>query len=207
MNLLETVPLPPFESALTPEFFSRDPVVIARELIGCRLVRHFEDGYAMVRIVETEAYDCPIDPSCYVIERLPGAKEALRGPPGRYYFHKSYEHFLLNVVCQPLEYEATILIRAVEPMVGLEHLQKNRTVKKDLELTNGPAKLVQALELYPRFAGLEVNQPDTYFAPGKPVPEERVTITARVGLSVGRELPWRFFETGNRWVSSGKPSS
>ena len=207
MNLLEAVPLPPFDDAFTPEFFNRNPVKVARELIGCLLVRHFAVGYALVRIVETEAYDCPNDPSCYVIERLPGAKEALRGPPGRYYFHKSYEHALLNVVCQPLEYEATILIRAVEPLAGLERLRENRTVKKDLELTNGPAKLVQALELYPKFAGLEINQPDAYFTRGETVPDERVTVTARVGLSVGKELPWRYLETGNRWVSPGKPSS
>jgi len=122
MNLLEAVPLPPFESALTPEFFNRNPVTVARELLGCLLVRHFLEGYAIVRIVETEAYDCPVDPSCFVIERLPGAKEALRGPPGRFYFHKSYEHALLNVVCGPLEVEATILIRAVEPLAGLEFL-------------------------------------------------------------------------------------
>jgi len=207
MTLLEAVPLPPFEAALTPDFFNRNPVQVARELIGCLLVRRFDTGYALVRIVETEAYDCPNDPSCFVIERLPGAKEALRGPPGRYYFHKSYEHSLLNVVCMPLEYEATILIRAVEPLAGLEHLQSRRTVKKDLELTNGPAKLVQALELYPKFTGLEINQPDAYFTRGEPVPDERVTVTARVGLSVGKQLPWRFLETGNRWVSAGKPSS
>lgn len=199
-------------SSLPPSFFERDPVLVARELLGCLLVRRegAPQGFATVaavRIVETEAYDCPRDPSCYVIEKLPGAKEALAGPPGRLYFHRSYEHRLLNVVCMPAGHEATILIRAAEPLFGLDWLRARRPVKRERDLMSGPAKLVQALGLAAQLDGQSVDGPELSFAAGDPVPDEEVTITARVGLSVGRELPWRFLIAGNPWVSPGKPSA
>ena len=199
--------VPDFAQALSPAFFGRDPVMVARELLGCLIVRVFPEGTAALRIVETEAYDCPRDPSCHVIERLPGASEALHGPPGRYYFHRSYEHALLNVVCMPPAHDATILVRAAEVVSGAELLQAHRPVKRDLELSNGPAKLVQALGICPELAGLSIEHPACYFVRGETVPPERVSVTARVGLKRGAELPWRFLETGNPWVSPGKPSA
>ncbi|WP_424951695.1 DNA-3-methyladenine glycosylase [Deinococcus sp.] len=200
-------PVPAFSRALSPAFFGRDPVAVARELLGCLIVRVYPEGAATLRIVETEAYDCPRDPSCHVIERLPGASEALHGPPGRYYFHRSYEHALLNVVCMPVGHDATILVRAAEVVSGLELLRARRAVKRDPDLSNGPAKLVQALGICPELAGLEIDQPGCYFVPGEPLPPERLSVTARVGLRRGAELPWRFLETGNPWVSPGKPSA
>jgi DNA-3-methyladenine glycosylase len=204
---LFAAPVPDFGQALSPTFFGRNPVLVARELLGCLIVRVYPEGAAALRIVETEAYDCPHDPSCHVIERLPGASEALHGPPGRYYFHKSYEHALLNVVCMPVGYDATILVRAAEVVSGPELLRANRAVKRDTELSNGPAKLVQALGIYPELAGLSIDQPSCYFVLGEPLPPERVSVTARVGLKRGSELPWRFLETDNPWVSPGKPSA
>lgn len=193
---------------LSPAFFDRDPVAIARDLLGRLLVRR-EDGEvrAAARIVETEGYDCPRDPSCFVIDRLPGAAEALRGPPGRFYFHRSYEHRLLNVVCGPEGYPATVLVRAVEPVFGLDWMRAHRPVRRPLDLANGPAKLVAALHLEARFAGEPVDHPDAHFAPGDPVADDEVEVTTRVGLRRGADLPWRFLLGGNPWVSPGRPSA
>ena len=94
-----------------------------------------------------------------------------------------------------------------EVLSGAELLRARRPVKRDLDLSNGPAKLVQALGISPELAGLSVMHPACYFAPGEPLPPERVSVTARVGLKRGAELPWRFLETGNPWVSPGKPSA
>ena len=205
--------LPDLSAALLPAFFGRDPVKVARELLGCLLARRERSAggefvpVAAARIVETEAYDCPRDPSCHVIEKLPGARQALLGPPGRLYFHKSYEHRLLNVVCMPAGHDATILIRAAEPLFGLAWMRERRAVKRERDLMNGPAKLVQALGLEARLDGESVDGPELFFAAGDPLPPAHVTVTARVGLRVGRELPWRFFVTGNPWVSPGKPSA
>jgi len=195
-------------AAISADFFARDPVLVARELIGARLVRTLPDGRVMAgRVVETEAYDCPRDPSCHVIRRLPGAAQALSGPPGRLYFHASYEHKLLNVVCREEGVQATILIRALEPVAGEETMAGFRAVRRRLDLTNGPAKLMQALHITADLDGAAVDGAALHFVASEAVPDEAVQITARVGLRLGAELPWRFLERGNTWVSAGKPSA
>jgi DNA-3-methyladenine glycosylase len=104
---------------LPPSWFDHDPDGGGRDLLGRLLVRRAGSGVMVARVVEAEAYDCPRDPSCHVIARLPGAAEALAGPPGRYYLHRAYEHALLNVVCLGPGHPATILVRAAEPVAGL----------------------------------------------------------------------------------------
>lgn len=193
---------------LNAAFFDRDPVQVARELLGQTLVRVLDSGERLTaRIVETEGYDCPRDPSCFVIARLPGAAQALAGPPGRVYFHYTYDYPLLNVVCREAGVQATILIRAVEPLEGEERMRERRPVKRRLDLTNGPAKLMQALSITPEFKGQPIDGDALHLLPAAPVPDEAVTVTARVGLRQGAELPWRFLITGNPWVSPGKPSA
>ncbi|MBZ9714336.1 DNA-3-methyladenine glycosylase [Deinococcus multiflagellatus] len=197
----------PQEQALPPEFFAGDPVAVARALLGAVMVRVLPDGVTLAaRIVETEAYDCPRDPSCHVIARLPGAAAMMAGPPGRVYYHLAYDQPLLNVICRPQGVQASILVRAAEPLLGEERMRERRPVKRRVDLTNGPAKLVQALHLDPELRGQPINGPAFFLVPGEPVPDEQVTTTARVGLRQGAELPWRFLITGNAWVSPGKPS-
>lgn len=205
------MPTPPefaHERALPPEFFAGDPVEVARALLGAALVRVLPGGEVLAaRAVETEAYDCPRDPSCHVIARLPGAAQTMAGPPGRVYFHVAYDQPLLNVICRPEGVQASILVRAAEPVLGEEQMRGFRPVKRRLDLTNGPAKLVTALGLGAEFRGLPINGEGFYIVPGEAVPDEAVAVTARVGLRRGAELPWRFLVAGNPWVSPGKPSA
>ena len=191
---------------LTPAFFDRDPVLIARELLGAHLVRVAPDGQMVGRIVETEAYDCPRDPACYVLKRLGGASELMGGPAGRYYFHRAYEHLLLNITCGPEGREAAVLIRALEPLAGVELMRERRPVRRDVDLTNGPAKLMTALGITPDYQAEEVTHAALHFVAAAPLPDDAVTITSRVGLKRGAHLPWRFLETGNAFVSPGRPS-
>ncbi|QFP77107.1 DNA-3-methyladenine glycosylase [Deinococcus sp. AJ005] len=193
--------------ALTPDFFVGDPVEVARSLIGAALVRVLPEGAVIAaRIVETEGYDCPRDPSCHVIARLPGAAAAMGGEPGRVYFHYAYKQALLNVTCRPVGVQASILIRAVQPMLGEERMREMRSVKRPLDLSNGPAKLVTALGLTEELKGQPIDSPAFYIVPGEALPDSEVEITARVGLRQGAALPWRFLIQGNAWVSPGKPS-
>lgn len=195
------------DRALPPAFFAGDPVRVARDLLGAVMVRILPDGDTLAaRIVETEGYDCPRDPSCFVIARLPGAAAMMAGPPGRVYYHVAYDQPLLNVICRPEGVQASILIRAAEPLQGEARMRERRRVKRRVELSNGPAKLVTALHLGPEFRGAPIDGPAFYIVPGDPVPDDGVTTTARVGLKRGAELPWRFLITGNPWVSAGKPS-
>ncbi|GGN31972.1 DNA-3-methyladenine glycosylase [Deinococcus daejeonensis] len=194
--------------ALSAQTFAGDPVTLARDLLGAALVRVLPGGERLAaRIVETEGYDCPRDPSCYVVARLPGAAASMAGPPGRVYYHVAYDQPLLNIVCRPEGVQAAVLIRAAEPLAGEERMRERRPVKRRLDLTNGPAKLVTALHLGPELRGQPVDGPDFYLVPGDPLPDGDVTTTARVGLRRGADLPWRFLITGNPWVSVGKPSA
>ncbi|WP_309570631.1 DNA-3-methyladenine glycosylase [Deinococcus sp.] len=196
------------DRALPPTFFAGDPVAEARDLLGSAVVRVLPDGDILAaRIVETEGYDCPRDPSCHVIARLPGAAAMMAGPPGRVYYHVAYDQPLLNIICRPEGTQASILIRAAEPLRGEERMCERRSVKRRIDLSNGPAKLVSALHLGPEFRGEPIDGPAFYLVPGDPVPEDAVTTTTRVGLKRGAELPWRFLLAGNPWVSAGKPSA
>lgn len=86
-------------------------------------------------------------------------------------------------------------------------MRELRPVKRSIELSNGPAKLVTALGLTPALAGQPIDTPAFYIVPGEALPESDVGVTARVGLRRGAELPWRFVIRGNPWVSTGKPSA
>ncbi|WP_425147283.1 DNA-3-methyladenine glycosylase [Deinococcus sp.] len=199
---VKSVPLP-----YPPAFFNRDPVRVARELLGSRLVRTLDDGRVMSgRVVETEAYDCPRDPSC-TAGRFHAARSAeLSLPPGTFLFWVAHTHPLLQVACREEGIAASVLLRALEPLEGELSMLEYRPVTARYNLTSGPAKLVQALHVTPDFRGQRVNGPHLALLPGESVPDERVSVTARVGIRAGQNLPWRFLETGNPWLSSGKPS-
>jgi len=200
--------LPPdHASAFTPRDFDRDPVQVARELLGAVLVRPLPDGRVMSgRVVEVEAYDCPRDPSCLAGRFHAVKSQELAAPPGTFVFWVAYRHPLLQVTCREEGVAASVLIRALEPLSGMDAMLEFRPVTRELDLTSGPAKLVQAMGLAPQFRGAPVNGKGLYLRPGEPVPDERVTVTARVGIQAGRNLPWRFTETGSRWLSGGQPS-
>lgn len=199
------VPSP--ETAYSPSHFDTDPVALARSLLGSVLVRPLQGGRVMSgRVVEIEAYDCPRDPSC-LAGRFHAVKSMeLAAPPGTFVFWVAYRHPLLQVTCRPEGVAASVLIRALEPLSGIDAMLENRPVVRELGLTSGPAKLVQAMGLAPQFRGAAVNGAGLYLAPGEAVPDKRVSVTARVGIQEGRTLPWRFYETGSRWLSTGKPS-
>ena len=193
--------------AYPPSHFSTDPVTLARSLLGALLVRPLPDGRVMSgRIVETEAYDCPRDPSC-LAGRFHAVKSMeLAAAPGTFIFWVAYRHPLLQIACRPDGVPASVLIRALEPLTGIGAMLEYRPVVRELGLTSGPAKLVQAMGLAPQFRGAMVDGAELYLAPGESVPEDRITVTARVGIQAGQNLPWRFHETGSRWLSGGKPS-
>lgn len=201
------MPIPALASAYPPAFFDRDPVRVAREVLGSLLVRTLEDGRVMAgRVVEVEAYDCPRDPACTAGRFHAARSAALTEAAGRFVFWMAHTHPLLQISCRERGVAASILFRALEPVAGIQTMLDFRPVTRELNLSSGPAKLVQALHITRDFKGERSNGPFLYLAPGEPVPDERVTVTARVGIQGGQNLPWRFYETGNPWVSPGVPS-
>ena len=174
---------------LEATFFERDVHTVARELVGCSLRFAGAGGV----IVETESYERD-DPACHAHAGLTARTEVLFGPPARAYVYLSYGiHSLLNFVAEPEGDAAAVLIRALEPVWGLEAMARRRGVSEPRSLCSGPGKLGQALGI-----GLESNRAPITEPPFElrgPAPswrEVEVVAGPRVGISVATELPWRF---------------
>ncbi len=186
---------------LRRDFFERSVHLVARELIGCRLLFDGVGG----TIVETESYERD-DPACHAYVGLTDRTEVLFGPPGRAYVYLSYGiHSLLNFVCEPEGEAAAVLIRALEPTAGLEVMRERRGERPDGELCSGPGKLTEALGV-----GLERNGADLGrepFALLGPDGEPSAVVTGpRIGITKAVERPWRFCAAGSPFVSRPRPA-
>jgi DNA-3-methyladenine glycosylase len=178
-------------------------VEVARDLVAC-VVSHA--GAAGV-IVETEAYH-EAEPACHAFAGLTRRTRTLFGPPGRAYVYRSYGiHALLNAVTEDEGTGAAVLIRALEPLAGIDAMRRRRRVERLEELCSGPGKLTQAL-------GIELHHDATDLATGPvrfhPPPPDReapaITIGPRIGITKAADLPWRFCATGNPHVSRPRPA-
>jgi DNA-3-methyladenine glycosylase len=181
-----------------PAFYDRPVVEVARDLVGC-VVRH---GDCAGVIVETEAYH-DTEPACHAFVGLTPRTATLFGPPGRAYVYRSYGiHALLNAVCEPPGVGAAVLIRALEPLEGLEQMRLRRRLADLRGLCSGPGKLTQAL-------GIGLHHNGVSLADGAVVIEPRpsdevegaIAVDRRIGITKAVELPWRFCATGSRFLS------
>ena len=183
-------------------FYDRPVLAVARELIGC-VVRH---GDCAGVIVETEAYH-DSEPACHAFAGLTPRTATLFGPPGRAYVYRSYGiHALLNAVCEPAGVGAAVLIRALEPLEGIELMTERRGTTPGANLRalcSGPGKLTQAL-------GIELTENGCDLADGPVTIEPSlarwrgmpVSVGRRIGITTAVELPWRFCVTGSRFISA-----
>jgi DNA-3-methyladenine glycosylase len=185
-----------------PGFYARDVVSVARELIGCT-VSH---GGCSGVIVETEAYH-DSEPACHAFAGLTPRTRVLFGPPGRSYVYRSYGiHALLNAVCEAEGTGAAVLIRALEPLDGLDAMRARRGLGGVEDLCSGPGKLTQAL-------GIDLDLNDTDLDGGPiafgPRPagweDPAIVVGERIGITKAVELPWRFCAAGSRSVSRPWP--
>ena len=194
--------LAPSPPALERGFFERSVHAVARDLVGCEL--RF-DGVGGV-IVEVEAYERD-DPACHAYVGLTPRTATLFGPPGRAYVYLSYGiHSCLNFVCEPEGEAAAVLIRALEPLWGLEAMRARRGRLVARDLCSGPGKLAQALGI-----GLEMNRApltEPPFELREPAGEwatVEVGTGPRVGITRAAELPWRFCAVGSGYLSRPLP--
>ena len=183
-------------------FFERPVLEVARDLVGCT-VRH---GDTAGVIVETEAYH-DSEPACHAFVGLTPRTATLFEPPGRAYVYRSYGvHALLNAVAEPEGVGAAALIRALEPLAGLDAMRARRGLDRLEDLCSGPGRLTQALGI-----GLDLNGTDLLTGPIRLEPRTagwraRVLATApRVGITKAVELPWRFTAEDSRFVSRPRP--
>ncbi|MDB5163766.1 MAG: DNA-3-methyladenine glycosylase [Candidatus Saccharibacteria bacterium] len=178
-----------------------DSVTVAPTLLGCYLVRQLNGQRVVGKIVETEAYH-QRDAASHSYRGQTPRNSVMFGPPGFAYVYFTYGmHYCMNVVTgQPGEGSA-VLIRALEPLEGLELMQENRGGKSESELTNGPAKLCQALGVDKRLNGHDLSAPSLQLVLGSPLPTSRIVQTTRIGIRHDTDKPWRFYIKDNPFVS------
>lgn len=186
------------QEALRPAFYNRDPRQVAVDLLGCILVHETPEGVASGIIVETEAYR-PEDPACHAYKGPTMRNRNIFGRPGIAYVYLSYGvHKLLNAVCEGEGVGSAVLVRALRPLEGLATMRERR--KRDINLSNGPGRLTQALNIELTLDGKELTEPPLYIKRGN-APEGEIIATTRIGISRGTELPWRYLVRGETDVS------
>ena len=194
---------------LNLSFLERDTLQVARDLLGRRLVRIVDGQRLSGLIVEAEAYIGEDDLACHAARGRTARTQVMYGPPGRTYIYLIYGMYhCLNVVTEQEDFPAAVLIRALEPQEGWESMRRRRASRSDRELTNGPGKLCQALDIDRRLNDINLTTHDGLFLEeGEPEIAEHIAISPRIGLTVpGRaaEAPWRVYVAGNPFVSGYK---
>jgi len=189
-------------------FFTRDTEAVARDLLGCYLDSRVDGAAVGGVIVETEAYVGPHDPASHAAARI-GKTERNRsmfGPPGRAYVYRSYGiHWCLNVVTERAGYPAAVLVRALDPIRGLEAMRARRN--RSTHLCAGPGRLSQALGVSGELDGHPFDEDPLRLNVGWEVPEGLVGTSGRVGVRQASEWPLRFFVRGHPEVSVKVPAA
>jgi DNA-3-methyladenine glycosylase len=182
---------------LSRSFFERDAVLCARELIGCTL------GFAGTSgiIVETEAYAAEGDPACHTWKRQRARDFVARNAPGTAYVYLNYGmHWLFNLLVKGGKRDGFVLIRALEPLGGVDLMQERRRRGKVEELCNGPAKLTQALGITGDHHEVDPLSARRWILTGPRSTVATITST-RIGISQATDYPWRFVMKGSLCVS------
>jgi DNA-3-methyladenine glycosylase len=185
---------------ISSEFYNRQVVQVARDLLGTRLVRVLDGVRVSGIISETEAYDGMKDLACHARVGKTKRNAVMFGAAGHAYVYFTYGmHWCLNIVTGAKDYPAAVLIRAIEPQEGLEIIEINRGKIARKNWTNGPAKLTQALQINQLQNGLDITRPDCnlWIENGLVINENVIKTGPRIGITntpePWRSMPWRFW--------------
>jgi DNA-3-methyladenine glycosylase len=204
----------PRGDALAASWYARPAEQIARELIGAILTSTIGGVETAGRIVETEAYVGPHDPASHAAERIGRTmrNEPMFGAPGIAYVYRIYGiHWCLNIVTDRIDFPAAVLIRAIEPVRGIEEMWRRRHSGQkrllDRDLTSGPGKVAQALGITGEQNGHRLDRAPLWVSTGPVVTADRIMVGSRVGITQARDWPLRFSEASNPFVSRAAGSA
>ncbi len=184
-------------AVLGRDFYARPVLEVARGLIGCIVEYEGASG----KIVETEAYH-ESEPACHAFVGVTKRTQTLFAEPGTAYVYRSYGiHALLNAVCEPVGVGAAVLIRALEPLAGIEAMQTRRGGLSAEQLCSGPGKLTQALGIGLNLSGAKLGGTLRLRPPRNPYNPDLVVTGPRVGITKAPHNPWRFYLRDNPHVS------
>ena len=191
------------KSTINKEFFYKPTLQLAKDLLGCHLVHITDDLVLSGRIVETEAYMGPGDRAAHSFQnRRTKRTEIMFHEPGLIYTYQMHTHTLINIVCGEIDSPEAVLIRALEPIEGIEKMMEFRKNQPISNLTNGPGKLTKALNITMSSYGKPSWLPPVYLTEGtKP---EHISSGPRIGIDnsgEAKDYPWRFWITGNKFIS------
>jgi DNA-3-methyladenine glycosylase len=185
---------------LTKAFFSRSVLDVAPDLIGATLLVNGVGG----RLVEVEAYH-HTEPAAHSFHGPTPRNAVMFGPPGFAYVYRSYGiHWCLNFVCEPKGSASAVLIRAIEPTVGIAAMRRRRRLADARLLCSGPGRLCEALSITGADSGLSLTAPPFEIFAGASAVE--IAVGPRIGLTKAVDLPWRYGEKGSRFLSKPFPS-
>ena len=198
---------------LPRSFYLRPTLQVARDLLGKHIVRKVDAKLLIGKIVEVEAY-CKRDPASHAFRGRTKRNDVMFWEGGHLYVYFTYGmHFCANVVTGNEGIGEAVLIRAVEPLAGIEMMKINRygsnkslnlkshNRKLLINLTNGPAKFCQAFGISRKENGVDLIKSEIIIIEGETIPSQSIGRSARIGIHTGLEKKWRFFVKGNLWMS------
>jgi len=183
------------------DFLTGNVVQVARRLLGCMVVRELDGKRLIGKIVETEAYHQSDAASHSYNGRTPRT-EVMFGPAGFWYVYFTYGmHYCMNVVTGQEGEGSAVLIRAIEPISGLEYMREHRRGVEGVNVTNGPAKTCQALAVDKQYSGHAVTKAPLRLIAGPAQPDDGIVATTRIGITKDTHRLWRFYCKDNPFVS------
>jgi DNA-3-methyladenine glycosylase len=191
---------------LPRDFYAREPEVVARQLIGAHLIRLIDGQQLVGRIVEAEAYRGAGDAASHAYRGKTTRNAPMFGPPGHAYVYFIYGvHWMFNISAHTHASPGAVLIRALEPLAGLEIMRRHRGGKRDRLLTNGPAKLAQAMAIDDALSGADLcSGADLTLTQGEVSKDEQIVAGPRVrvpGDATAQARPWRYWIKDHPYVS------
>ena len=193
---------------LPRKFYIRPVLTVAKDLLGKVLIRKDGNQILAARIVEVEAYDGKVDKASHSFNGKTKRNEVMFNVGGYFYVYFTYgAHFCSNVVTGKSDHGAAVLIRAVEPLIGIDKMIKNRfnrnlkSEKEIYNLTSGPGKVCKAFDFNKEHSGLDLTSSDVFIVDQPKLRKNKIGISKRIGITKSVSLPWRFFEIGNPYLS------
>ncbi|MDK2985531.1 MAG: DNA-3-methyladenine glycosylase [Clostridia bacterium] len=183
-------------------YYENDTEYVAKDLLGCQLIHYTSEGPTGGIIVETEAYLGKDDPACHSARGKTKRNETMFKGPGFSYVYLIYGiHYCYNVTTGPIDRPEAVLIRALEPKIGIELMQRRRNQNNFRNLCSGPGKLTQALGIDLSVDGERVDTGPVRIYPSNLQKKQEIVTTTRIGISVACDWPLRYYIKGNKFIS------
>ena len=193
---------------LTRKFFIRPVLVVAKDLLGKVLIKKDGNRVLAARIIEVEAYDGKVDKASHSFNGKTKRNEVMFNEGGYFYVYFTYgAHFCCNVVTGKRNNGEAVLIRAVEPLLGINKMIENRfgralkSEKEIYNLTSGPGKVCKAFGFKKEHSGLDLTNSSVFIVNQPKLKKNMIGVSKRIGITKSVSLPWRFFEIGNPYLS------